>query len=109
MPAIQEALTPFFRNLGLRVSSSPQLVLLMCITTVALCTLGLLSLNVETDPLQLWMPPASRAAQDKAMYDKTFGPFYRIEQLIISTKLGPDGKQPPVLTHDNIEMVSISL
>jgi hypothetical protein len=108
-PAVQEFLSPFFRNLGYRVSSSPQLVLLICITAVALCTLGLLSLHIETEPLKLWVPPAARAAKDKSMYDKEFGPFYRIEQLILSTKAGPDGKQPPVLTKENIELVRLTL
>jgi hypothetical protein len=103
--AVQELISPFFCNLGYRVASSPQLVLLICITAVALCTLGLLSLHVETEPLRLWVPPSSRAAKDTAMYDKEFGPFYRIEQLILSTKAGPDGKQPPVLTKENIELV----
>ena len=42
--------------------------------------------RIETDPQALWVRPGSRAAQERASYDASFGPFYRIEQLLISTK-----------------------
>ena len=45
----------------------------------------LLSIRVETDPQRLWVGPASRAAQEKAAYEASFGPFYRITQIILST------------------------
>eukprot|EP00798_Chlamydomonas_sp_ICE-L_P025324 gene25325-10979_t len=36
---------------------------------------------VETDPQRLWAAPSSQAAQEKAAFEASFGPFYRIEQL----------------------------
>lgn len=42
--------------------------------------------RIETDPQALWVRPGSRAAQERASYDTSFGPFYRIEQLLIRTK-----------------------
>ncbi len=35
---------------------------------------------------KLWVPPDSRTARDKAYFDSNFGPFFRIEQLIITSK-----------------------
>ena len=61
--------------------------------------------RVDTEPLRLWVPPHSRAARDKRYYDSQFGPFYRIEQLILSTQEDASGSRPPILTHENIEMV----
>jgi len=33
----------------------------------------------------LWVGPGSRAARDKAAFESSFGPFYRVSQIIIST------------------------
>lgn len=33
----------------------------------------------------LWVGPGSRAARDKAAFEASFGPFYRVSQIIIST------------------------
>lgn len=41
--------------------------------------------RIESDPQALWVRPGSQAAQERALYEASFGPFYRIEQLLIST------------------------
>lgn len=33
----------------------------------------------------LWVGPGSRAAHDKASFESSFGPFYRVTQIIIHT------------------------
>lgn len=38
----------------------------------------------------LWVGPGSRAARDKAAFEASFGPFYRVAQIIISTT--PDSR-----------------
>jgi Niemann-Pick C1 protein len=53
---------------------------------------------VETDPRQLWVGPSSEAARDQAAYERSFGPFYRITQLILSSPPGGG----PVLTQGNL-------
>ena len=40
---------------------------------------------METDPQRLWVGPTSRAAEEKEAYERSFGPFYRVEQLIVTT------------------------
>lgn len=52
---------------------------------IAFCLLGLIRFKLETSPQRLWVGPGSRAAQDKARYEASFGPFYRVSQLIVST------------------------
>lgn len=105
VPVVQAQLQRFFAFLGRRVSGSPGWTILLCIACVAFCMLGLIGMHVVTDPLHLWVPRASRAAKDKAAFDSEFGPFYRIEQIILSTKPDADGLRPPILSEEAIELV----
>ena len=54
-------------------------------------------MKIESDPQRLWVGPGSQAARDKASYEDSFGPFYRITQIILSSESGP------IITRDNIE------
>ena len=47
---------------------------------------GIKWLNVTTDPIELWASPSSRSRIEKDFFDKTFRPFYRTEQIIITAK-----------------------
>lgn len=53
------------------------------IFTGILC-LGIVKLEVTTDPVELWAAPNSRSRLEKEYFDQTFSPFYRIEHLIIT-------------------------
>jgi Niemann-Pick C1 protein len=74
---------------------------------VLFCLLGLLRFRLETKPQALWVGPGSVAAQDKAAYDASFGPFYRIAQLILVTEPNESsgGARPPVVSGANIELL----
>eukprot|EP01132_Coremiostelium_polycephalum_P006736 gene6736-8352_t len=76
----------FFYWYGLKVSRYPLWIILGCLIFTAGAGLGIMKLQVEQDPVKLWVSPDSRAAQEKAYFDENFGPFYRIEQLIITPK-----------------------
>jgi hypothetical protein len=104
-PPVQVLLAPRFRQCGEIVALYPRLVLLFSICCVAILTSGLICLEVVTDPLRLWVPPTSRAAADKAAYEEAFGPFYRVEQLILSTLPSDDGSRTPILTRENLDLV----
>jgi Niemann-Pick C1 protein len=47
---------------------------------------GLRSLQITTNPVELWASPHSRARVERKYFDSHFGPFYRIEQIIIHAK-----------------------
>jgi hypothetical protein len=59
----------------------------------------------------LWVGPGSRAARDKAAFESSFGPFYRVAQIIISTT--PDSRSnytsttglPSIVTDANIRLM----
>lgn len=95
----------FFTFLGRRVTGSPGWTILICIACMACCMLGLMGIHIVTDPVALWVPRMSRAAKDKAAFDLEFGPFYRIEQIILSTKAAEDGSRPAILSKQAIELV----
>ena len=44
---------------------------------------GLRYLHVTTNPVELWASPHSPARVERKFFDSHFGPFYRIEQIII--------------------------
>lgn len=48
---------------------------------------GLTRFQITTNPVELWSAPNSRARLEKDYFDSHFGPFYRTEQLIITTNM----------------------
>jgi Niemann-Pick C1 protein len=80
----------YFEYLSLFVfvvcAAHPVAVLIpITIITTILCG-GIYHLNITTDPVELWASPTSRSRIEKDYFDKTFGPFYRIEHIIITAK-----------------------
>jgi hypothetical protein len=59
----------------------------------------------------LWVGPGSRAAQDKAAFESSFGPFYRVAQIIISTTHNSKSNyssttgMPSIVTDENIRLM----
>lgn len=52
-------------------------------------------MRIITDPVELWSSPSSRARQEKNYFDSRFGPFFRTEQLIITTPLNKSSIYAP--------------
>ncbi|GIL73679.1 hypothetical protein Vretifemale_3814, partial [Volvox reticuliferus] len=84
-PLMERLLQRWYLHLGLYVGRRPVRVVVGGVVLVALCCLGLFRFRVETDPQRLWVGPASQAAREKAAYEESFGPFYRVEQMILAT------------------------
>lgn len=64
---------------------------------------------METDPRQLWVGPSSEASRDQIKFESSFGPFYRITQLILSTSPAPPaggtgggGGAAPIISQANL-------
>lgn len=56
----------------------------MSAVVVAGFAAGLMSLQLTTDPVELWSAPNSRARQEKDFHDTHFDPFFRTNQLILT-------------------------
>ncbi|XP_034025439.1 NPC1-like intracellular cholesterol transporter 1 [Thalassophryne amazonica] len=87
--AAQEFLSSLFQTWGTFMASYPLTVLLVSAAVVAVFSAGLMSIQLTTDPVELWSAPNSRARQEKDFHDKHFGPFFRTNQLILTA---PDRK-----------------
>ena len=46
---------------------------------------GIKYMHLTTDPVELWASPSSRARIERNYFDSHFEPFYRNEQIIISS------------------------
>lgn len=62
----------------------------MTLIVVTVLSAGLKSIELTTDPVELWSAPNSRARQEKDFHDKSFDPFFRTNQLIL-TAPGKEG------------------
>jgi Niemann-Pick C1 protein len=92
-------LNSFFRRHGQFVARHPFHIIILSVLFTAVCSLFITQLTINTQPEKLWVPPNSIAATNKAYFDQVFGPFYRVEQLIITSTLQNNN---PILTKSNL-------
>ncbi|KAK6032141.1 patched family protein [Ostertagia ostertagi] len=68
---------------------------------------GNVFLKFTNDPLEMWTSAHSLARQEKRVFDQSFGPFYRVEQIIMYPKSseqvvdGPHGIRMGAVFHKN--------
>ncbi|OBZ70169.1 Niemann-Pick type C-related protein 1 [Grifola frondosa] len=98
-----------FYRLGLVTASSPWLTFALVFTAVGLLNLGWKKFEIETDPVRLWVAPNSESKLQKEFFDEHFGPFYRVEQIFVTSRLEADeeasitGTKPPVLSWEHLK------
>ncbi|KAJ1508787.1 hypothetical protein HMI56_007105 [Coelomomyces lativittatus] len=102
-PSLHSFFERWFYSLGYACAKYPITIILMVSLLWLLSSSSLLfrSPHFVTDPVGLWVPPDSSAATSKAVFDQNFGPFYRIQQLIISTTSSNDS----LLTAPNVQFL----
>ncbi|ETK75066.1 hypothetical protein F441_18627 [Phytophthora nicotianae CJ01A1] len=98
-----------FYRLGALCSGSPVLMALSALVCSAVLCLGLLNMQLQTDPQGLWVPPNSVAAREQTRFDELFGPFFRIQQLIFyvesDTNADSDSDLVPATCDANHDLV----
>jgi Niemann-Pick C1 protein len=107
-----------FYKLGLFAASYPWLTFLAVFLAIGLLNMGWKRFDVETDPVRLWVGPTSQSKLQKEYFDEKFGPFYRTEQIFITSIPGDVetadntsissrtitvGKKPPVLAFNHLK------
>ncbi|KAJ0402021.1 hypothetical protein ATCC90586_010278 [Pythium insidiosum] len=70
----------------LATGNRPYVVLACALAAGAACSAGLSQLQVETDPVKLWVAETSRAFKERDRYAELFMPFYRTEQVLMVPK-----------------------
>uniref|UniRef100_A0A0A9X1U0 Niemann-Pick C1 protein n=1 Tax=Lygus hesperus TaxID=30085 RepID=A0A0A9X1U0_LYGHE len=82
---LESKLEQWFYVLGKACATNPWGTLLIGSCVVIGLGHGIKYLQFTTDPVELWASPHSRARQEREFFDEHFEPFYRTEQIIIST------------------------
>ncbi|KAI9826600.1 MAG: hypothetical protein M1832_006196 [Thelocarpon impressellum] len=77
-----------FSRLGKTCARFPAVTIGISVVFVALLSLGWINFAVETNPVRLWVSPASAAAEEKTFFDANFGPFYRAQQAFLVNDTG---------------------
>uniref|UniRef100_A0A673K6Y1 Niemann-Pick C1 protein-like n=1 Tax=Sinocyclocheilus rhinocerous TaxID=307959 RepID=A0A673K6Y1_9TELE len=91
----ENCLRVLFSSWGSLCVRHPLTVILTSVVLVLICSAGLSYMSITTNPVELWSSPSSRARQEKDYFDQHFGPFFRTEQLIITTPLNASGVFSP--------------
>lgn len=73
---------------GLLVSTRPWIVIFVMLAVYTICAIGLYRVQVETDPVKLWVSESNQAYKERDRYGKMFMPFYRTEQVLMVPKDG---------------------
>ncbi|KAM3130411.1 hypothetical protein pb186bvf_017510 [Paramecium bursaria] len=73
-----------FYQIGYTGSKYPCLVVLLCVTITGILSLGIYNLRILTDPQDLWVSPNSRTYKEQEDFSSKFGPFYRINQMMLT-------------------------
>ncbi|XP_049997171.1 NPC1-like intracellular cholesterol transporter 1 [Alexandromys fortis] len=76
----------FFQNWGTKVASWPLTVLALSFVVVIALSVGLMYIELTTDPVELWSAPKSEARKEKAFHDEHFGPFFRTNQVFVTAR-----------------------
>ncbi|CAH1126728.1 unnamed protein product [Ceutorhynchus assimilis] len=75
----------FFKAWGTFMATKRYAVVILSLIVNVALSFGILSLNVTTDPIELWASPTSRSRIEKDFFDTNFKPFYRTNQIFIKT------------------------
>lgn len=92
----------FFYNLGLTTATYPMLTCAVVFTIIGVINIGWTKFTIETDPVRLWVAPNSETRVQKDFFDEHFGPFYRPQQLFITSV---DQENDPVLSFEHLKYV----
>ena len=63
----------------------PWVVIFFGLLVIVALGCGINYMHLTTDPVELWASPSSRARIEREYFDSHFEPFYRNEQIIISS------------------------
>jgi Niemann-Pick C1 protein len=83
--ALNSLLQDYFYQQGYICAKYPWQTIGVAALIVFLATLGCSQFDVERDPVRLWVAPNSDSAIQKEFFDQNFGPFYRTQQIFISS------------------------
>ena len=100
---LNNLLRRFFYRLGLTASEKPYLTFALVFTAIGLLNIGWKNFQVEQDPVRLWVAPNSESKIQKEYFDEHFGPFYRPQQIFITSATSSPSEKQSVLSWDHLK------
>lgn len=76
----------YFSWHGKFVASHPIWIIIGCLVISIVFSVWIIKIRIITKPEELWVPKNSITRSAKSYFDEKFDPFYRIEQLIVTSK-----------------------
>lgn len=95
--SLNSSLQAWFTKSSFIFASFPLTVILVCLFSVFVLSLGIVRFSLELDPVRLWVSSSSNEYEEKKFYDDNFGPFYRSEQAYLVNDTGS------VLSYDTLD------
>ncbi|KAF7992769.1 hypothetical protein HCN44_005113 [Aphidius gifuensis] len=83
--SFDQSLETFFCKWGTFCGKRPWTVLCIGMLAIIALSTGIIFTKMTTDPVELWASPTSRARQEREYFNSHFEPFYRIQQIIITS------------------------
>lgn len=90
-----------FWELGMRCARFPWLTVLISFCFVLIASYGCSNIEIESEPLNLWVARESETALQKQFFDSRFEPFYRTELLMFTSVQ----EEKPIINYANVHQV----
>lgn len=90
-------LEKWFGKLAFYCSVFPEYVIIGSLVVCGALSYCAVFVQLETDPVNLWVSSDAAAYLQKQYFDEHFGPFYRTEQIFLVNETGP------VLSYDTVK------
>ena len=96
----------YFFRLGLTTAEKPYLTFALVFTAIGLLNIGWKNFQVEKDPVRLWVGPDSESKIQKEYFDEHFGPFYRPQQIFVTSASSSSSEKEAVLSWDHLKFLA---
>jgi Niemann-Pick C1 protein len=96
---LNDVLRRWFYRGGFLIATRPWLTFAAVFTLVGLLNIGWKDFSVEKDPVRLWVAPNSESRLEKDFFDEHFGPFFRPEQVFVTSVPHVDGTSSLTQSH----------
>ncbi|KAK7603119.1 hypothetical protein V9T40_003118 [Parthenolecanium corni] len=83
---LEICLQDFFTGLGEICATHPWKILFLGLFLITCTTIGIKKIDLTIDPVELWTTNGSRCREERQYFNQHFGPFYRIQQVIVTAK-----------------------
>ncbi|KAF1745072.1 hypothetical protein MXB_854 [Myxobolus squamalis] len=81
---INNKIKTILQQWGLFVSKNKIFVSFCSITIIVVLSCGTLyNFTISSDPVEIWSPPNGQFRKHKQYFEENFGPFFRIEQILV--------------------------